>query len=63
MAILLGILGMLVILGGIISIVRATDWRDRPKTALQPVKPQATFIAEEVITVSRRRTVKATKGN
>ena len=60
MEILFGILGMLMILGGIISIVRATDWRDRPKTALQPVK--ATFVAEEVITVSRRRTVKATKG-
>lgn len=59
--VILGILGMLVILGGIISIVRATDWRDRPKPQL-PVKPQATFIAEEVITVSRRRTVKATKG-
>lgn len=61
MAILVGVLGLLVILGGIISVVRLTDWRDRPKTTL-PVKPQATFFAEEVITVSRRRTVKATKG-
>lgn len=60
MAILVGVLGILIILGGII-IVRATDWRDRPKPRL-PVKPQATFVAEEVITVSRRRTVRATRG-
>ena len=52
-------LGLLVILGGIVFLVRVTDWRDRPKPQL-PVK--ATFVAEEVITVSRRRTVKATKG-
>lgn len=61
MAILVGVLGILIILGGIISIVRATDWRDRPKPRL-PVKPRATFVAEEVITVSRRRTVRATRG-
>jgi hypothetical protein len=59
--IIVGIFGLILILGGIVFLVRATDWRDRPKTTL-PVKPQATFIAEEVITVSRRRTVKATKG-
>ena len=62
MAILFGTLGMLMILGGIVFLVRVTDWRDQPKTQL-PVKPLATFVAEEVITVSRRRTVKATKGN
>ena len=52
------VLGILVILVGLVI---ATDWRDQPKPQL-PAKPLATFVAEEVITVSRRRTIKATKG-
>lgn len=44
-----------------IGLVIATDRRDKPKPQL-PVKPQVTLLAEEVITVSRRRTVRATRG-
>jgi len=63
-AVLFGLFGFLLILGSIIAVVRATDWRDRPKTVPQlPMKPQQTFIAQEVIEVRRTRTVKATKGN